>query len=164
MSLPALTVLSRPLGDEPAQTLPLVGEALPVPPGRTGVYISEAVVDLYGLRPGMEWPALSKAFSAQALENHAPTAIFYIAGIWRDYARQTGAVAALSLPENRGKIALFGGVKNARFRRQVVPGDVLTLECELVEQHGPVGIGKATAWVDGVRAANAELTFVITDA
>lgn len=54
--------------------------------------------------------------------------------------------------------------KNARFRRQVVPGDVLTLECELVEQHGPVGIGKATAWVDGVRAANAELTFVITDA
>ena len=77
---------------------------------------------------------------------------------------QTGAEAALSLPENRGKIALFGGVKNARFRRQVVPGDVLTLECELVEQHGPVGIGKATAWVDGVRAANAELTFVITDA
>ena len=76
----------------------------------------------------------------------------------------TRAVAALSLPENRGKIALFGGVKNARFRRQVVPGDVLTLECELVEQHGPVGIGKATAWVDGVRAANAELTFVITDA
>ncbi len=62
---------------------------------------------------------------------------------------QTGAVAALSLPENRGKLALFGGVKNARFRRQVIPGDVLTLECELVEQHGPVGIGKATAWVDG---------------
>ena len=74
---------------------------------------------------------------------------------------QTGAVAALSLPENRGKLALFGGVKQARFRRQVVPGDVLTLECELVEQHGPMGIGKATAWVDGVRAVNAELNFVI---
>ena len=59
---------------------------------------------------------------------------------------------------------MFGGVKNARFRRQVVPGYVLTLECELVEQHGPVGIGKATAWVDGVRAANAELTFVLADA
>ena len=77
---------------------------------------------------------------------------------------QTGAVAALSLPENRGKLALFGGVKNARFRRQVIPGDVLILECELIEQYGPVGIGKATAWVDGVRAANAELTFVLTDA
>ena len=48
--------------------------------------------------------------------------------------------------------------------KNISPGDVLTLECELVEQHGPVGIGKATAWVDGVRAANAELTFVITDA
>ena len=77
---------------------------------------------------------------------------------------QTGAVAALSLPENRGKLALFGGIKNARFRRQVLPGDVLTLECELAEQHGPVGIGKATAWVDGERAVNAELMFVITDA
>ena len=77
---------------------------------------------------------------------------------------QTGAVAALSLSENRGKLALFGGVKNARFRRQVVPGDVLTLECELVEQHGPIGIGKATAWVGNERAANAELTFVIADA
>ena len=50
---------------------------------------------------------------------------------------QTGAVAALSLPENRGKLALFGGVKNARFRRQVRPGDVLILEGELIEQHGP---------------------------
>ena len=76
---------------------------------------------------------------------------------------QVGAVAILSLPENRGKIALFGGVKNARFRRQVVPGDVLTLECELVERHGPLGIGKATAWVDGQRAVNAELTFAIVD-
>jgi putative ABC transport system permease protein len=92
-TLPALMVLSRPLGDNPAQALPLVGEPLPVPPGSTGVYISEAVVDLYGLRPGMEWPALSKAFSPLALATQAQPAIFYIAGIWRDYARQSGAVA-----------------------------------------------------------------------
>ncbi len=91
-TLPALTVLSRPLGNDPAQGLPLVGEALPVPAGRTGVYISEAVVDLYGLRPGMEWPALSKAFSPLALDGQAQPAIFYIAGVWRDYARQSGAV------------------------------------------------------------------------
>ena len=75
---------------------------------------------------------------------------------------QTGAVAALSLPENKGKLALFGGIKNARFRKQVTPGDVLTLHCELVEQHGPVGVGKA--WVDGKCAATAELTFVLTEA
>ena len=76
---------------------------------------------------------------------------------------QTGAVAALSLPENKGKLALFGGIKNARFRKQVTPGDVLTLHCELVEQHGPVGIGKASAYVDGKCAATAELTFVLTE-
>ena len=75
---------------------------------------------------------------------------------------QTGAVAILSLPENRGKLALFGGIKNARFRKQVTPGDVLTLHCELVEQRGPVGIGKASAYVDGKCAATAELTFVLT--
>ena len=75
---------------------------------------------------------------------------------------QTGAVAALSLPENAGKLALFGGIKNARFRKQVTPGDVLTLHCELVEQRGPVGIGKASAYVDGKCAATAELTFVLT--
>ena len=67
---------------------------------------------------------------------------------------QTGAVAALSLPENRGKLAIFGGVKNARFKQPVRPGDVL-------EQHGPVGFGKAAAKVDGKLAARCELTFVI---
>ena len=77
---------------------------------------------------------------------------------------QTGAVAVLSLPENKGKLALFGGIKNARFRRQVIPGDVLTLHCELVEQHGPVGVGKASAYVDGKCAATAELTFVVGEA
>ena len=77
---------------------------------------------------------------------------------------QTGAVAALSLPENKGRLALFGGIKNARFRKQVIPGDVLTLHCELVEQRGPVGIGKASAYADGKCVATAELTFVLTEA
>ena len=70
----------------------------------------------------------------------------------------------LTEEENRGKLALFGGIKNARFRKQVTPGDVLTLHCELVEQRGPVGVGKASAYVDGKCAATAELTFVLTDA
>ena len=61
-------------------------------------------------------------------------------------------------------LALFGGIKSARFRKQVVPGDVLTLHCELVQQHGAVGVGKASAWVDGKCAVTAELTFVLTDA
>ena len=76
---------------------------------------------------------------------------------------QVGAVALLSEPENRGKLALFGGIKNARFKRQVRPGDVLELECELTERHGSVGFGTASARVDGKLAARAELTFAVTE-
>lgn len=74
---------------------------------------------------------------------------------------QTGAVALLSLEENKGKIALFGGIKNAKFKRQVVPGDVLELSCEIIASKGPIGIGKAEAYVDGKLAVSAELTFAI---
>ena len=74
---------------------------------------------------------------------------------------QVGAVAILSEEENRGKIALFGGVKNARFKRQVWPGDVLELRCELTQRRGPVGFGTAEATVDGQVACRAELTFAI---
>ncbi|MEE8836925.1 MAG: 3-hydroxyacyl-ACP dehydratase FabZ [Eubacteriales bacterium] len=76
---------------------------------------------------------------------------------------QTGAVAILSEEENRGKIALFGGVKNARFKKQVLPGDVLELTCEIEEQKGPVGTGKCEARVDGRLACRAELIFAVTD-
>lgn len=74
---------------------------------------------------------------------------------------QTGACALLCEEENKGKIAFFGGIKNARFRKQVVPGDVLELECEIISRRGPVGVGKATATVDGKIAVTAELTFAI---
>ncbi|WP_312782991.1 FtsX-like permease family protein [Acidovorax temperans] len=89
---PALTVLSRPLGTDPAQVLPLTGPALPVPAGQIGVYVSEAVVDLYGVRPGQAWPELSKAFMPVAPGQQAQAATFFIAGVWRDYVRQTGAL------------------------------------------------------------------------
>lgn len=74
---------------------------------------------------------------------------------------QTGAVAILSKEENKGRIALFGGIKMAKFKRQVIPGDVLELNCEITASKGPVGIGKAEAFVDGKLAVTAELTFAI---
>ena len=74
---------------------------------------------------------------------------------------QTGAVAILSVPENKGKVAYFGAINNAKFRKKVVPGDKLRLECELIKRKGPVGVGKATATVDGKVAVTAELTFMI---
>ncbi len=76
---------------------------------------------------------------------------------------QVGGVALLSMPQNKGKLALFGGIKNARFRRQVTPGDVLEIECTLTKQKGPVGIGEAKATVNGQVAATAELTFALID-
>ena len=74
---------------------------------------------------------------------------------------QTGAVALLSVEENKGKVAYFGAINSAKFKRKVVPGDKLKLECEIIKQKGPVGIGKATASVDGKVAVSAELTFMI---
>ena len=74
---------------------------------------------------------------------------------------QVGAVAILSVEENKGKIAFFGGIKNARFKQQVVPGDVLEMEIEMIKVRGPVGIGAAVAKVNGQIACKAELTFAI---
>ena len=77
---------------------------------------------------------------------------------------QTGACAILSLPEYQGKIVVFGGVKKCRFRRVVVPGDVLEMSCEITGKKGPVGFGKAVAKVDGEIAVDAEISFAISDA
>jgi 3-hydroxyacyl-[acyl-carrier-protein] dehydratase len=74
---------------------------------------------------------------------------------------QVGGVAALSLEQNKGKLALFAGIDNCRFKRQVVPGDQLRLEVELVKMRGPIGKGKAVATVDGQIACEAELTFAL---
>ena len=76
---------------------------------------------------------------------------------------QVGAVAILTEEENQGKLALFGGIKNARFKQQVRPGDVLELSCQLTARRGPVGFGTAEARVDGKLACKAELTFALTD-
>ena len=74
---------------------------------------------------------------------------------------QVGAVAVLSMPEHRGKIGFLGAIRNARFRRQVTPGDVLELECTIIKQKGVVAIAEARATVDGQDAVTAELTFAL---
>ena len=74
---------------------------------------------------------------------------------------QAGAVALLSMPENKGKIGFFGGINNAKFRKQVVPGDVLRLEVEITKVKGPVGYGKGVATADGKKAVSAEISFAI---
>ena len=101
-SQPTIALIARNLND-PARALPLVGNPLPVPPGQVGIYVSEAMVDLYGARPGSSFEPLSKAFGALAQVNTAgvapetiadqSTSRFFVAGVWRDYARQFGSIA-----------------------------------------------------------------------
>ncbi|MDP2819916.1 MAG: FtsX-like permease family protein [Polaromonas sp.] len=119
---PAVALIARDLQD-PAASLPLVGAPLPVPVGHIAIYVSEPMVDLYGARPGRVFAPLSKPFEALAHSGQAPPAInsgaieaagrhpstgsgrtetpgdkrggqqFFVAGVWRDYARQFGAIA-----------------------------------------------------------------------
>ncbi|CAB1254995.1 3-hydroxyacyl-ACP dehydratase FabZ [Clostridium sp. MT-14] len=76
---------------------------------------------------------------------------------------QAGAVAILSKKEFKNKIAFFGGINKAKFRKKVVPGDILKLEVEIIKIKGPAGMGKATAYVQDRKAAEAELIFMIGD-
>jgi putative ABC transport system permease protein len=92
---PAVTLMARPLHDAVSHTitLPLINPPLPIPRGRIGVYVSEAVVDLYGAKPGNDLPALYASFRPVAPVQKAQAATFFIAGVWRDYARQFGTIA-----------------------------------------------------------------------
>lgn len=82
---PAVSLIGRSFEDGgAARTLPLVGEALPVPAGQIGVYVSEAMVDLYGARPGTTFAPLARALGT--------TSTFFVAGVWRDYVRQFGTL------------------------------------------------------------------------
>lgn len=74
---------------------------------------------------------------------------------------QVGAVAILSKPENKGKLAYFGAIDQARFKGKVQPGDVLRLEVEIIKEKGSVGVGKAVAYVEETAVARAELTFAV---
>ncbi|WP_341905714.1 FtsX-like permease family protein [Polaromonas sp. YR568] len=94
---PAVALIARPM-DDPATALPLVGELRPVPAGQIPIYVSEAMVDLYGAQPGKVFTPLSSALGAlpssatlQSTAASAP-ATFFVVGVWRDYARQFGAI------------------------------------------------------------------------
>ncbi|RZL88770.1 MAG: FtsX-like permease family protein [Variovorax sp.] len=84
-ALPAVTLISRNMQQDSARSfpLPLLGDALPVPAGQTGIYVSEAMAELHGAKPGALFEPLSKAFVGNT---------FFVAGVWRDYVRQFGAI------------------------------------------------------------------------
>lgn len=97
-------------------------------------------------------------------QGHFPTYAVMPGVLIIEALAQTGAVALLSLEENQGKLAFFGGIKRAKFRRQVVPGDQLRLEVTLTRRIGPAGMGEAKAFVGDELACEAEITFVVAEA
>ncbi len=97
---------------------------------------------------------------------------FWVPGHFPEYAvmpgvlivealAQCGAVALLSLEANQGKLAFFGGIDKVRFKRQVVPGDTLRLECRITKMRGPIGFGEAKASVSGELVCSGDLMFAI---
>ncbi|MDP3139407.1 MAG: FtsX-like permease family protein [Burkholderiaceae bacterium] len=89
---PAVALLARPI-DDPARDLPLIGRALSAPPGQVAIYVSEAMVDLYGAQAGTVLASLSQAWAPPAGASPAAAPpVFFVAGVWRDYARQSGAI------------------------------------------------------------------------
>ncbi|MEO5669250.1 MAG: FtsX-like permease family protein [Ramlibacter sp.] len=90
-ALPSVSLLAREIGD-PVRSLPLVGTATPAPAGQSPVYVSEAVVHLYGARPGEPFAPLAAAFPRTSTLPGAAAPVFFVAGVWRDYVRQSGAI------------------------------------------------------------------------
>lgn len=74
---------------------------------------------------------------------------------------QTGAISILSMEENKGKNALFGGIDKMKFKKMVVPGDKLKLEVKIIKRKGPIGVGEGIATVEGKLAAKGEFTFAV---
>ena len=115
------------------------------------------------MEPG-KWAKGIKCVTANEMQfmGHFPEKHIMPGVLIMEALAQTGAVAILSQPENKGKIVVFGGIKNCRFKAQVVPGHVLELSCELTAVRGPVGFGNAVATVNGKVAAQGEISFAIT--
>ena len=115
------------------------------------------------LEPGMRAVGIKAVtFHEEFFAGHFPEEPVMPGVLILEALAQVGAVAILSVEGNKGKTAFFGGVDNVRFRRKVVPGDVLTLTCEIIRTRGNVGVGTALASVNGERAVTAEMTFVIS--
>ena len=110
-----------------------------------------------------KWCQAKKCVSANEMQflGHFPQKAVLPGVLIVEALAQTGAVALLSEDENKGKLAMFGGIRNCRFKREVVPGDVLELYCEIEKRRGPMGFGNAIASVDGEIVVQAKLSFVL---
>lgn len=114
------------------------------------------------LEPGKRVVAIKNVtINEQFFQGHFPVEPVMPGVLMIEALAQAGAVAILSMEEFKGKIAYFAGINKAKFRKKVVPGDTLKLEVEIIKLKGSAGIGKGVAYVDGKKAVEAELMFMI---
>ena len=114
------------------------------------------------LEPGRRVLARKRVEQAQC-EGHFPGNPIMPGVLMVEALAQAGAVAVLAEEENRGKLALFAGIDDVRFKRIVQPGDELEITCEIERLRGPVGRGKASATVDGELVVRGTLMFAVAD-
>ena len=116
------------------------------------------------IEPGVRVVALKRVREDEwYLRGHFPGRPIMPGVLMVEALAQAGAVAVLSEEENRGKLALFAGIEDVRFKRLVGPGDELELTCEVERVRGPIGRGKVRATVDGELAVRGTLTFAVTE-
>ena len=119
------------------------------------------------LEPGVRATALKHLTGEEYwFKGHFPQKPVQPGVLMLEMLAQTGAVCGVSLPENRGRIAYFGGLDKVKFRNMVFPGDTLKLEVEIIRSRGSVGVGKGVATIlgSGKKAVSAELTFALGEA
>ena len=103
------------------------------------------------------------SINEEIFQGHFPGNPTFPGALTVEALAQAGAVALLSMPEYKGKTAYFGGIKKARYRQMVRPGDRLKLEVNIERLRGPIGTGKGIVWINDKKATTAELTFIIGD-
>ncbi|HET9879455.1 MAG TPA: 3-hydroxyacyl-ACP dehydratase FabZ [Candidatus Limnocylindria bacterium] len=157
-----MTTDTTPAGatDAPDLALPIeAAEIMRILPHRYPFLLIDRVVEL---EPGVRVVAIKQVTANEPqFTGHFPERPIMPGVLMIEALAQAGAVAVLSLPEYRGKLALFAGIDGARFRRTVLPGDTLRLEVTLDKLRGMFGRATAVATVDGEPAVEATISFII---
>ena len=144
---------------EAAMSVLNISQIMEILPHRQPMLLIDSVEEIeYGVR------AVAKkcvSFNEPFFAGHFPEEPVMPGVLTVEALAQAGAVAILSLEENKGKIAYFGGINKCKFKGKIIPGDKVRLETKIIRRKGPVGVGEAVASVDGKVVVSAELTFMV---